>query len=61
VHGFDLSWLIPQRSAASTTEEITESIGVFDLTDETRTVLDAAPDPVTRAALAINAPEYLLT
>jgi uncharacterized protein (DUF1800 family) len=61
VHGFDLSWLIPQRSAGSTTEEITESIGVFDLTDETRTVLDAAPDPVTRAALAINAPEYLLT
>jgi len=35
-------------------------LGLFDLTDETRIVLDAAPDPATRTALAINAPEYLL-
>lgn len=60
VHGFDLVGMLPDPIESPTTTEITEDLGLFDLTDETRAVLDAAPDPATRAALAINAPEYLL-
>ncbi|MFV1970219.1 MAG: DUF1800 family protein [Acidimicrobiia bacterium] len=60
VHGFDLSWMVSTSDAPSTTTDFMEGLGLFDLTDETRTVLDEAPDPATRAALAINAPEYLL-
>jgi uncharacterized protein (DUF1800 family) len=61
VHGFDLAWMIGPPDASQSTTQITEGLGLYDLTEETRTVLDAAYDPATRAALAINAPEYLLT
>lgn len=60
VHGFDLSWMIPDNNASPNTTALTEGLGLYDLTPETRSILDAAPDPATRAALAINAPEYLL-
>ncbi|HHC07097.1 MAG TPA: DUF1800 family protein, partial [Actinobacteria bacterium] len=61
VHGFDLTALLPRDLPDLATEELANRLGVFDLTDETRRVLESAPEPWTRAALTINAPEYLLT
>lgn len=60
VHGFDLAWMVEPQGASRPTTQITEGLGLFDITDETRTVLDGASDPATRVALAINSPEYLL-
>lgn len=43
------------------TEAIMARLGIFDLTPQSRTVLDAVPDVSTRVALAINSPEFNVT
>jgi len=61
VHGFDLASLIPRDLEALSGAELTDRLGLFDITQETRTVLDSTADPALRALLAINAPEFIVT
>ncbi len=61
VHGFDVAALLPEAIDSISTTELTERLGLFDLTPQTRTALDGVDDPHTKAALAINAPEYIVT
>jgi uncharacterized protein (DUF1800 family) len=60
VHGFDLAVLIPQTTEPMTAESLTQRLGLFDVTPETRAVLESAEDPGLLAALALNAPEYIV-
>ncbi len=61
VHGFDLTMALPERLPDLAAAEIAARLGIFDLTDRTRSVIDAATDPFVRTALTINAPEYFVT
>lgn len=61
VHGFDLAWLLPDPMPTMTSTELMAALGLHDVSGETVAVLDAAGDPSERAALAVNAPEFLLT
>ena len=39
VHGFDLTGMLPEHNTDATTTELTERLGIFDLTEGTRKVL----------------------
>jgi hypothetical protein len=43
------------------TDEIFARLGLFDVSDTTRAVVDAAPTPAMRITLAASSPEYALT
>ncbi len=59
VHSFDLL-AAAREDGPRTTDEILTRIGLFDVSEDTRRVLDLAPDPATRMALAVNSPEFAL-
>jgi len=59
VHSFDLV-AAAQPNGYQETGEILARIGLFDVSGDTRRVLDLAPDPSTRLALAVNSPEFAL-
>lgn len=59
VHSFDL--LALAEPGDWTPAETLTRAGLIDVSDDTRRVLDMAPDPATRAALTINSPEFALT
>ncbi len=61
VHTFDLAAALPADLADLGAADLMARLGIFDITDTTRAVLDAAPTGAVRAALAINAPEYHVT
>ena len=59
VHSFDLLAAARPETFA-TTEELLARIGLVDVADNTRQVLDSAPDDASRTALAVNSPEFAL-
>jgi uncharacterized protein (DUF1800 family) len=61
VHGFDLAAVLPRSMEDRTTAELTEALGIYDLTARSRAVLDGVADPHLKAALTINSPEYFVT
>jgi uncharacterized protein (DUF1800 family) len=61
VHAFDLAGGIRSVPDDMSTSDIMERLGLFDVSANTTSVLDAAPNIPTRLALAINSPEYHLT
>lgn len=60
VHTFDLVAAVPDRVAALSLEQMTQRLGLFDLSAETTDVLGGVGDPAQRLALLINSPEYHL-
>ena len=60
VHTFDFSSLIPPDVADMATVEIMNRLGLYDISPNTREVLDSVPDTAGRIAMAINSPEYHL-
>jgi len=61
IHTFDFTGAIPADLPEMSTGAIMARLGIFDLTRQSRTVLDAVPDVSTRVALAINSPEFNVT
>lgn len=61
VHGFDLASVLPRSMPLMSSVELAEALGIYDLTPQTKSVLDGATDPYLRTALAINSPEYFVT
>ena len=62
VHGFDFAGAVDPRSLPSlSTQELFARLGVFDLSSNSRQVVDSATDPLVRLALAVNSPEFALT
>ena len=59
VHSFDLLAAARPGTPIST-NDLLARIGLFDVADNTREVLDSAQDATTRAALAVNTPEFAL-
>ena len=59
VHAFDLLAVANVEDFA-TTEEILFRLGLIDVSETSRQVLDQAPDIATRIALAVNTPEFAL-
>lgn len=57
VHAFDLL-AVAEEPGEMSVEEVLARIGLFDVTEQTREVLELAPDPGSRLALAINSPEF---
>ena len=58
VHTFDLAALYPRALPTLSTDKIFNRLGVFDVSTESRSVLDASPTRYTRMALAANSPEF---
>jgi len=61
VHAFDLAGAIRTVPDDMSTSDIMQRLGLFDVSPNTTSVLDTAPNVPTRIALAINSPEYHLT
>ncbi len=61
IHSFDLAAALPADVRDLDAADLMARLGIFDVTETTRAVLDAAPTGAVRAALAINAPEYHVT
>lgn len=59
IHAFDLL-AVANVEGPTTSEEILTKIGLIDVSDGSRKVLDQAPDVATRIALAVNTPEFAL-
>ena len=59
VHSFDLL-AAANPGSYGTTDELLNRMGLVDVADNTREVLDMAPDVPTRTALAVNTPEFAL-
>lgn len=59
VHAFDLLDIATPGDWSST-EEILTRAGLVDVAEETRRVIDLAPEPSTKVALATNSPEFAL-
>ena len=59
VHAFDFLHVIDAPAAASTAD-VFERLGLYDVEDRTRSVVEAAA-PSHRLPLAVNSPEYALT
>ncbi|MFQ5522334.1 MAG: DUF1800 family protein [Acidimicrobiia bacterium] len=57
VHSFDLL-ATAQPNGYQTSEEILSRIGLIDVSEGTRRVLNLAPDPSARLALVVNSPEF---
>ncbi len=60
IHSFDLL-AAATPGAWENTEEIVWRAGLVDISDDTLGLIDSAGDPATKAALAINSPEFALT
>ena len=59
IHGFDLlNALAEPPTELLGAEELFARLGVFDLDERTRTVVDRQPDPIGRLALALTSPEF---
>ncbi|MCH7668277.1 MAG: DUF1800 domain-containing protein [Acidobacteria bacterium] len=61
VHAFDLAGVATDIRGDLSSADILGRLGLFDISSNTISVLDNAPDATTRLALAINSPEYHLT
>jgi len=61
VHGFDLATLLPEVPDWSSSQELANRMGLFDLTPETVSVLEASSGTPLQGALVVNSPEYLTT
>ena len=59
-HSLDLAAVVTRSAPDHPTEEIFARLGIWDVCDASRAVVDAAPDPAARIALAIASPEYAL-
>ncbi|MFV1961948.1 MAG: DUF1800 family protein, partial [Acidimicrobiia bacterium] len=59
VHAFDLL-AVAEPAVLATTDDLTARIGLIDISDATRAVLESATDQVTKGALVINSPEFAL-
>ena len=60
VHTFDLVGALGDRIPPLNVDEAAQRLGLFDLSAETRTVLEGVSQPVKRLALLLNSPEYHL-
>ena len=58
VHSFD--FLAATKPQDLDTQSLIDRLGIPDITEGTRAVIDAATDPATRTALAVNSPEFAL-
>jgi uncharacterized protein (DUF1800 family) len=60
IHTFDLVSLIPEDVAELSTSSLMARLGLFDISEPTRNVLDSVPPGGGRISLAINSPEFHL-
>ncbi len=61
VHGFDLLAVVdPALLPAYSTRKMFRRLGIWDVSDTSRQVVDGETDPVRKLALAVNSPEYLV-
>ena len=58
IHTFDLVSMIPEGTAELSTSDLMARLGLFDISETTRRVLDAMPSGGGRLSLAINSPEF---
>ena len=58
IHTFDFVSLLPQSVPELSTSDLMARLGIYDVSEQSRRVLDMAPAGPTRAALAVNSPEY---
>lgn len=58
IHTFDLVSLIPEDVPDLSTSKLMARLGLFDISEPTRNVLDSVPPGGGRLALAINSPEF---
>ncbi|MDJ0923890.1 MAG: DUF1800 domain-containing protein [Acidimicrobiia bacterium] len=58
IHTFDFVALIPESIPELSTPDLMNRLGLYDISEQSRRVVDAAPPGGTRTALAINSPEY---
>ena len=58
IHTFDLVGLVPKTIDNLSTDEVLLRLGLFDVSEQSRSVLDQTNDIGTRIALAVNSPEY---
>lgn len=60
-HSLDVAGIIARPAPDYAVDELFARLGLFDISDTTRQVVAAAPDPLSRIALAASSPEYALT
>jgi uncharacterized protein (DUF1800 family) len=58
IHTFDLASLIPEDVPELTTSNLMARLGLFDISEPTRSVLDSVAPGGGRICLAINSPEF---
>jgi uncharacterized protein (DUF1800 family) len=61
VHTFDLVQAVGGPPTASSVDDLMARLGLFDVSDSTRSVLRSERDPARRFVLAVASPEYTLT
>lgn len=61
VHTFDLVQAVDGPPAVKSVDDLLARLGIFDVSDATRSVLAAERDPARRFVLAAASPEYTLT
>lgn len=60
IHSFDLLAAASPGGWETTDQTLTRA-GLVDVSSTTRLIVDLAPDPATKAALAVNSPEFALS
>ncbi len=61
VHTFDLVQAVDGPPRVKTVDDLLARLGLFDVSDTTRSVLHGERDPARRFVLAATSPEYTLT
>ena len=60
-HFLDIAGIVARPAPDYSVDELFARLGLFDVSDTTRQVVAAAPNPLSRIALAASSPEYALT